>query len=119
MKTTEKDILLICKGYYSDKYKDVEDALNAYYVREYGDFFGGQKLPYAFMNRLWMIPCFNEFIKYSTGWFSYTMMNEGSSDDFDSVMFHRMVNWLHDMRVRDGDTVFIDLSDYDRNEDIV
>ena len=36
MKTLEKDILLICKGWYSEKYKDILDAFNAYYHREYG-----------------------------------------------------------------------------------
>ena len=61
-KTLEKDILLICKGYYNkEKYKSILDAFNAYYHREYGC--EDITMDERFAVNLFLKPCVKEFLK--------------------------------------------------------
>lgn len=138
MKTTEKDILMICKGYYDkEKHKSLEDALDAYYRREYD--VSKESLPtlsYEFMFSLWFKYCIREFlIPEKIGEFYHNMIAEESlpeknyfgvncfnkepAKDFYEVMFHRCVKWLQLMKVRDKDGNWVvDLSDYAEHDAI-
>lgn len=64
MKTTEKDILMICKGHYNkEKYKTIEEALDAYYRREY--LVPKEDLPrlsHRMMINLWFEQCIKAFL---------------------------------------------------------
>ena len=68
-KILEKDILLICKGYYNkEKYKSVLQAFNAYYHREYGC--EDITMDEGFALNLFLKPCVKEFLKErEVNWF--------------------------------------------------
>lgn len=139
MKTTEKDILMICKGYYDkEQHESLEEALDAYYRREY-DVLKDElpELSYEFMFSLWCKPCIREFlIPEKIGEFYHNMIAEESfpeknylgvncfnkepAKEFYEVMFHRFVKWVNCMRIRDKDgNWIIDLSDYAGHDNIV
>ena len=112
MKTLEKDILLICKGWYSEQYKDTLDAFNAYYHREYG--FNNITMDKGFALKLFLKPTIIEMSKYSASiirnLFSPTCMESDIeySKDFTNIMYERCVTALIKMKCRG----LIDLSDY-------
>jgi len=127
MKTTEKDILLLCKKHYNvEKYKTLEEALDAYYRKEYG--VSKKDLPvltYEFMCYLWMFPCikafltedkiplflqyiFNEKCCYEVG-----LSNHNGCTEFYDVLFHRIVKWLCLLQVKESGKWIVDLSDYE------
>ena len=135
-KTLEKDILLICKGYYDkNKYKSVLEALNAYYHREYGceDIIMDE----GFALNLFLKPCVKEFLKErevnlfcENYLFQQSMHEVGILHDrifrkidvkemsFDEVLYYRLISWLCCLRVRDYNNEWIiDLSDYHTRED--
>lgn len=62
MRTTEKDILMICKGHYDSKYNSLEEALDAYYREHYC--FSKEEMPtlsYKFMLSLLFNRCVEVF----------------------------------------------------------
>ena len=115
MKTLEKDILLICKGWYSEQYKDILDAFNAYYHREYG--FNNITMDKGFALKLFLKPTIIEMSKYSASiirnLFSPTCMESDIeySKDFTNIMFDRCVTALINIPCR-GDKWTDYLSDY-------
>ena len=127
MRTTEKDILMICKGYYDDKYKSIKEALNAYYIEHYT--YSKEEvstLSYRFMLSLWFNNCVRAFLQPDTigsFWFRVIkeesfaenrFLNENGCTEFYEVLFHRIVSWLTLLDVRDDDGNWkIDLSDYE------
>ena len=98
MKTLEKDILLICKGWYSEQYKDTLDAFNAYYHREYDC--KDITMDKGFALTLFLKPTIIEMSKYSASiirnLFSPTCMESDIeySKDFTNIMFDRCVTAL-------------------------
>lgn len=133
MRTTEKDILMICKGHYSDKYKTLEEALGAYYRKHYS--FPKEKIPtlsYKFMLSLWFNNCVKEFLQPDTmhSFWLYVIkeeayqekrwMNENGCTEFYEVLYHRIVTWLVLLDVRDKNGNWkIDLSDYEEVEFVI
>ena len=126
MRTTEKDILLICKGHYDNKYKNLEEALDAYYRKHYC--ISKEKMPvlsYKFMLSLWFNRCVEVFLQPDTirsFWFYVIVdenfaekrfLNEKGCTEFYEVLYHRIVTWLMLLDVKDEDGNWkIDLSDY-------
>lgn len=133
MRTTEKDILLLCKGHYSEKYKTLEEALNAYYREHYS--YPEQKRPdltYKFMLSLWFYQCVEVFLQPDTirSFWYYVIkeehysekrfLNENGCTDFYEVLYNRIVSWLVCLPVKDKDMNWlIDLSDYEEGEIII
>lgn len=123
MKTTAKDILMICKEHYDhEKYGCLEDALDAYYRKYYGVYENSMlPLRYEFMCNLWLRKCVAEFAtpKNIGGLWAvlfaieFPITEEDINRDYWFQLFDRIVNWLHFLPVRDGDTWLIDLSDYE------
>ena len=108
MKTTENDILMICKGLYDqDKYKTLEDALDAYYRKYYC--IPKEKLPvlsYKFMLHLWFNRCVEVFLtpdRIRSFWQNVIVdeafqekrwLNADGCTEFYEVLYHRIVSWL-------------------------
>lgn len=130
MRTTEKDILMIVKGHYNhNKYKSLEKALDGYYRKHYG--ISKKELPvlsHRFMLTLWFNDCVKEFLIPETiqSFWRYVIQektfkekywfNENDCTEFYEVLYHRIVKWLHLLKVRDDDgNYLIDLSDYEGN----
>lgn len=112
MKTLEKDILLICKGWYSEKYNNVLEAFNAYYHKEYGC--ENIKMNKRFALELFLRPTIIEMSKYSSSiiinLFNPTCMETDRQyqTDFINVMYNRCLNSITSMRTKGN----IDLSEY-------
>ena len=128
MRTTEKDILMICKGRYNhDKHENFEAALDAYYREHY--LISKEDLPilsHKFLLTLWFNDCVKAFLKPETMnsfWFHVIhnesmaekcFLNEDGCTEFYDVMYHRIVTWLTLLQVRDENgNWIIDLSDYE------
>ena len=115
MKTLEKDILLICKGWYSEQYKDILDAFNAYYHREYG--FNNITMDKGFSLTLFLEPTIIKMSEYSASiirnLFSTTCRESDIeySKDFTNIMYDRCVTALINIPCR-GDKWTDYLSDY-------
>lgn len=130
MKTTEKDILRLCKGYYDyEKYQSLEEALDAYYRREYC--VSKEEIPelsYQFMVELWFGPCvrafvtpdnfriFHQYVIFERSFQEVQSFHNEVHMDFYEVLYHRLVKWLNLLQVRDekGNWI-VDLSDYEGN----
>ena len=113
MRTLEKDILLICKGWYTDQHEDVLEAFNAYYHREYGceDIIMDKR----FALELFLKPTIIEMSKYNSciirELFNPTCVeiDNGFSVTFTNVMYERCISALNSMPSHDK----VDLSDYE------
>ena len=115
MKTLEKDILLICKGWYSEQYKDTLDAFNDYYHREYDC--KDITMDKGFALTLFLKPTIIKMSEYSASiirnLFSPTCMESDIeySKDFTNIMFDRCVTALINIPCR-GNKWIDYLSDY-------
>ena len=112
MKSLEKDILLICKGWYSDQYENILDAFNAYYHREYGC--KDITMDKRFALELFLKPTIIEISKYNIRiireLFNPTCIeiDDNFSVTFTNVMYERCISALSSMPTHDK----VDLSDY-------
>lgn len=127
MKTTEKDILMLCKEHYDhDKYKTLEEAMLAYYNKHYRyEENKADAISYKFIVTLWINACIKTFLNPETqnSYLLYVVNQESihernlrdSKDavDYYEAFFYRAVTWLCLLDVRDKDKNWIiDLSDY-------
>ena len=127
MKTKEKDILMICKGYYDhEKHKTLEEALDSYYRKHYG--ISKEEIPvltHRFMLSLWFNNCVKEFLTPETirsfWWYVISeeafqekrWLNENGCTEFYEVLYHRIVKWLIFLNLKDDEgNWIIDGSDY-------
>ena len=104
MKTTEKDILLICKNWYNKElYKSKLDAFNAYYHKYYGN--EDIEMSKAFALNLFLEPTIIEMSKldhsivnklYEES-FAERYNGEVVLTSFVDVMYERSIQALHDM----------------------
>ena len=133
MKTTEKDILMICKGRYDDKYNSLEAALNAYYREHYT--YSKEEVPtlsYKFMLQVWFYRCVEVFLQPDTmkSFYFYVIrdehhkekrfLNENGCTEFYEVLFHRISTWLCLLQVKDDNgNWIIDLSDYEEIDNVI
>ena len=113
MRTLEKDILLICKGWYTDQHKDILEEFNAYYHREYGC--EDITMDKRFALELFLKPTIIEMSKYNSRivkeLFSPTCaeMDNDFSTTFTNVMYERCISALSSMPSHDK----VDLSEYE------
>jgi hypothetical protein len=115
MRTLEKDILLICKGWCSAKYNDILDAFNAYYHREYGceDIIMDKRFAFELFLKPTIIEMSKHYPSIIKCLFERTyredsMFEPDYSMDFYNVMYDRCISSLCQMKSRDK----VDLSDY-------
>ena len=113
MKSLENDILLICKGWYSEQYKNVLEAFNAYYHREYG--FEDIIMDRRFALELFLKPTIIEMSKYSSS-IVYNLfspvcaeISKDYSTDFTNVMYDRCLSSIIKMPSKG----IVDLSGYE------
>lgn len=130
---TCKDILMICKGYFSDEFKSVEEALLSYYNKYYYAY-EAKSLSYEQIINLWFRECAYEFVNPSNyrnfiseviykqsveecGLLGISVNGNRKATDFYEVLYYRMKSWLNSLRIRDdnGDWI-IDLSAYEKGE---
>ena len=113
MKSLENDILLICKGWYSEQYKNVLEAFNAYYHREYGC--EDITMDRGFALELFLKPTIIEMSKYSSS-IVYNLfipvcaeIDKDYSIDFTNVMYDRCISAIVQMLTKG----IVDLSGYE------
>ena len=111
MKTTAKDIILLCKGWYDkEKYPTVLEALKQYYRKNYCDDME-EVLNERFILRVILIEVMREIAsKYSdrllafiNGYLTYgemLFMPDENNKDYDYQMFYRIVNFLARLKMR-------------------
>lgn len=113
MKSLENDILLICKGWHSEQYKNVLEAFNAYYHREYGC--EDITVDKGFALELFLKPTIIEMSKYSPC-IIHNLFNpvcaeidKDYSRDFTNVIYDRCINAICQMPTKG----IVDLSGYE------
>lgn len=123
MKTTGKDIMMICKGHFNhDKYKNTKDAIDGYYRKLYR--ITKEVVPelsYYLTLKFLISDCAREFITKNTYndflcnvFLDFMKTNHESSEDVYKSLFDKMTEWISSIRVRDkNNNWIIDLSDYD------
>lgn len=131
MRTTEKDILLLCKGHYDhDKYKTLEEAMLAYYNKHFRyETNQVDVIPYKIIVNLLLNECIKAFLNPETQnsfiWYIINqesikerqLSNSEKEMDYYEIFFHRATTWLCLLDVRDkGKNWIIDLSDYFNND---
>lgn len=111
MKTTAKDIILLCKGWYDkEKYPTILEALKQYYRKNYCDDME-EVLNERFILRVILIEVMREIAsKYSdrllgfiNGYLTYgeiLFMPDENNKDYDYQMFYRIVNFLARLKMR-------------------
>lgn len=123
-KTTAKDIILLCKGWYDhDLYPTILDALKQYY-RKYYNMDMEESLGERFLFRIVLIEAMREIAEkypdrlrgFINGYLTYGEMIFGvpdeSNKDYDYQMFYRIVNYLARLKMNGDGIVEIDTDDY-------
>ena len=126
MKTTAKDVILLCKGWYNkEKYPTVLDALKQYYRKNYCDDMEDQ-LNERFILRVLLIETMREIAKDNPdrmlGFVNKYLTCEEvlfipdkKNNDYDYQMFYRIVHFLLRLKMRGNGITEIDTSDYFRD----
>lgn len=123
-KTTAKDVILLCKGWYDHiLYPTILEALKQYYRKNYCIDME-ESLGEKFLFRIVLIEVMREIAdKYPdrlrgfiNGYLAYGEMIFGVPDelnnDFDYQMFYRIVNFLTRLKMKGDGIVEIDTSEY-------
>lgn len=123
-RTTAKDVILLCKGWYDhDLYPTILDALKQYY-RKYYCVDMEESLGERFLFRIILIETMREIAeKYPdrlrgviNGYFAYGEMIFGvpdeSNNNYDYQMFYRIVNYLARLKMKGDGIVEINTDDY-------
>lgn len=111
MKTTAKDIILLCKGWYDkEKYPTILEALKQYYRKYYSEQFEEQ-LNERFLLKILLLQTMQEIAKdypdrligfvneylIGTRWiYDYDENNQ----DYDYQMFYRIINFLANLQIK-------------------
>lgn len=123
-RTTAKDVILLCKGWYNHNlYPTVLEALKQYYRKNYcidmEDSLGEK-----FLFRVVLIEAMREIAEkypdrlrmFVNGYIAYGEMlfgiPDGSNNDYDYQMFYRIVNFLCRLKMKGDGIVEIDVSGY-------
>jgi len=123
-RTTAKDVILLCKGWYDHNlYPTILEALKQYYRKNYcvdmEESFGEK-----FLFRIVLIEAMREITEkypdrlrgFINGYLAYGEMIFGVPDelnnDFDYQMFYRIVNFLARLKMKGDGIVEIDTSEY-------
>lgn len=132
----EKDIIMLCKSHYSNQYKTLLDAFNAYYQKHYCC--PDVVMDYRFAVELFLKPTTEYLLKnyeqtrrsfINNGLFSRCskeplFKNEDGAAEFYEVLYHRLITWITLLQIRKKDEYgkyqwLIDLSGYEDDQDII
>jgi len=124
MKTTAKDVILLCKGWYDkEKYPTILDALKQYYRKNYSDQFEDQ-LNEKFLLRIVLQQVMYEIVKYypdrligliNIYLFSdnvFHIVPDENNHDYDYRLFYKINYFLCNLKMRGNGFINIDTSDY-------
>ena len=123
MKTTAKDVILLCKGWYDEeKYPTILEALKQYYRVKYSDQYEEQ-LNESFLLHIVleqtmqeivrkypdrMIGFVNLYLITPRGIFGY----DNNSQDYDYQLFYRITQFLNCLQMRGEGFIEIDTEEY-------
>ena len=123
-KTTAKDVILLCKGWYDkDKYSSLLEALKQYYRKTYSDDYeeylgegfllktvlndAMQEITKKYPDRM---PAFiNQYILYGETIYG---IPDGTNQDYDYQMFYRIAEFFKRLQMRGDGLIEIDTHDY-------
>lgn len=124
MKTTAKDVILLCKGWYDhDLYPTVLEALKQYYRKNYSINME-DSLNERFVFRIILLEAMKEIAEkypdrlwgFINGYLAYGEMIFGvpdeSNNNYDYQMFYRIINFLSKLKMKGDGIVEIDTSEY-------
>lgn len=123
MKSTAKDVILLCKGWCDrEKYPTTLDALKEYYRKNYCNDME-EHLNERFILRVILIEVMREIaIKYPdrllgfvNGYLTYgqmLFMPDENNNDYDHQLFYRIVNFLARLQMRGDERIEIDTDEY-------
>ena len=128
MKTTAKDVILICKGWYDkEKYPTILDALKQYYSKNYSDDYD-DFLNERFLLHVILLDTMRELsekypdrlIAFINGYLIQGEIIFGITDesnkDYDNQLFYRIVNFLGRLKMRGDGVNEIDTEEYFMDE---
>lgn len=127
MKTTAKDVILLCKGWYDkEKYPTILEALKEYYRKNYCNGIE-EHLNERFILRVILIEVMREIaIKYPdrllgfvNGYLIYgqmLFMSDENNNDYDHQLFYRIINFLARFQMRGDERIEIDTDEYFYND---
>lgn len=127
MKTTAKDVILICKGWYDkEKYPTVLDALKQYYRINYSSEYE-ECLDYNWILNIVLLDTMREIaenypdrlIGFVNNYLIYNGILCGMdiyNNNYAYQLFHRIVNFLGNLRLRGGGVKEIDTEEYFMDE---
>lgn len=124
MKTTAKDVVLLCKGWYGHGlYPTVLEALKQYYRKNYSIGMG-DSLNEKFLFRIILLEVMGEISEkypdrmrgFINGYLAYGKMvfgaPDGTNNDYDYQMFYRIVNFFSGLEMRGDGIAEIDTDEY-------
>lgn len=124
MRTTAKDVILLCKGWYNkEQYPTILDALKQYYRKNYCNDLEDQ-LNESFLLKTVLIEAMREIgthypdrlLYFINGFLMYGETLHGIPDinntDYNYQLFYRIVNYLSKLQMRGDRLVEIDTNSY-------
>lgn len=124
MKTTAKDVILICKGWYDKNlYPTILDALKQYYRKEYSEVYE-DNLNESFLYKIVLTDVMREIaekypdrlrtfaISYITSGGMFAGTPDENNKDYDYQLFYRIVNFLANLKMRGDGLLEIDTEEY-------
>lgn len=128
MKTTTKDVILLCKGWYNkEKYPTKLDALKQYYRKNYSEDFE-EYLNESFLFKAVLVDVLkwltlkypDRLVKFIDGYLSYGetifWIPDETNQNYEYQMFYRIVNFLARLQMRGDGLIEIDTSEYFTDE---
>lgn len=123
MKTTAKDVILLCKGWYDKKkYPTILEALKQYYRKNYCTDME-DLLNERFILRVILIEVMREIaskypdrlIEFVNGYLTYgeiLFIPNEKNNNYDYQLFYRIVNYLSRLKMRGDGCIEIDTDEY-------
>ena len=123
MKTTAKDVILLCKGWYDkEKYPTVLEALKEYYRKNYCNDME-EHLNERFILRVILIEVMREIaskyhdrlLGFVNGYLIYgqmLFMPDENNNDYDHQLFYRIINFLARLQMRGDERIEINTDEY-------
>lgn len=123
MKTTAKDVILLCKGWYEkEKYPTILEALKQYYRKNYCTDMEDQ-LNERFILRVILIEVMREIaskypdriLGFVNNYLTYgemLFMPDEKNNDYDHQLFYRITNFLARLQMRGDRLIEIDMDEY-------
>lgn len=127
IKSTTKDVILLCKGWYDkEKYLTILDALKQYYRKNYSEELEDQ-LNERFILRTILIDVMREIAsKYPDRLLGFVnsylisgemiFLPDEENNDYDYQLFYRIVNFLSRLKIRGDGFIEINTNEYFYND---